>query len=306
MEQYPKLFIKAGLVYLVIGVVLGAAIGMVPDWNGYLRFVHIHVNLLGFMVMMIAGVAYHVLPRFSARPLPWPEGLRHHFILQNVGLVGMVLSHSAGGLWEPGILHYLFILFSVMAAAGICIMCYNLYAVLVPLEEPTLPTEISADMKVAEVLDKFPEAMPIFLQSGFASLANPIARKTLAKVVSIDKACQKHGVDTQEFLQQLNAGLFGKPPTSATVPPATAQEEAHPVGDVIRRGEYCQPGVMVGSLIKIYPETKTVFEKHYGEGCFSCPGQAFETVAQTAQMHNVDVNLILQDINTVIELALKG
>jgi len=304
MQQYPKLFIKAGLLYLLAGVVLGVVIGVVPDWSTRLRFVHIHLNLLGFMVMMIAGVAYHVLPRFSARPLPWPEGLKYHFILQNIGLLGMVVFHTAGGLWGEGISHILFVVFSVTAGAGLGVMCYNLYGVLVPAEEPP-PTEISAEMKVAEVLDRFPGALPVFLQSGFAALANPAARKTFAKVISIDKACQKHGVDTAQFLRQLNTALFGASPAGSSQPAGPA-EEAHQVGDVIRKGEYCKPGVMVGSLIKIYPETKAVFEKHYGAGCFSCPGQAFETVEQTAQMHDVDVDLILKDINRAIDSALKS
>ena len=42
------------------------------------------------------------------------------------------------------------------------------------------------------------------------------------------------------------------------------------------------------------------FEKYYGEGCFSCPGQVYETVEQTAARHNVDPENILQEINAVI------
>lgn len=304
MQGYPKLFIKAGLIYLMIGVILGAVIGIAPELNNRLRFIHIHLNLLGFMTMMIAGVAYHVLPRFSARPLPWPEGLKYHFILQNTGLIGMVVFHGAGGLWNVGSFHYLFILFSVIAGIGVFIMCYNLYAVLIPQKEKSLPTEISSGMKVAEVLDNFPKAMPVFLRNGFAALANPAARKTFAKVVTIEKACQKHSVNFNQFLADLNSELFGQP-SKGSLPLTVMQQGVEKVGDVIQRGEYCKPGVIVASLIKTYPETKAVFEVHYGEGCFSCPGQAFETVDQTAQMHNVDINLVLKDINAVIESVLN-
>ena len=55
-------------------------------------------------------------------------------------------------------------------------------------------------MKVAEVLDYFPQALSLFLESGFQSLANPADRQTFAKVVSIEKACEKHGVNTPEFI----------------------------------------------------------------------------------------------------------
>ena len=70
MNIYANWFIRMALIYLALGVVMGAVIGIQPEWSQRLRFVHIHLNLLGFLTMMIAGVAYHVLPRFNARPCP--------------------------------------------------------------------------------------------------------------------------------------------------------------------------------------------------------------------------------------------
>lgn len=288
--------------YLLAGVVLGAAISIAPELSFRLRFVHIHLNLLGFMTMAIAGVAYHVLPRFSARKLPWPDGVKHHFILHNVGLIGMLSAYLAGGYGGASWLRALFILFAVMVSGGILIMIYNLYFVLV--EPKVLSVPITADMKVGEVLEAFPQAMPVFLESGFAALANPAARATFAKVVTLGKACKMHGVDTAEFLEKLNAAVIDKPqpaPAPAPAPPKPVAEE----GKTIEKGEYCRPDIMLGSLIKVYPQTRAVFEKHYGEGCFSCPGHTVETVAQTAQMHNIDPDLILKEINSAIESALK-
>ena len=127
MENYPRLFIKAGLIYFVLGIVLGVKMAFVP--GGSIRFVHIHLNLLGFMTMMIAGVSYHVLPRFSARAVPWPEGVKYHFILHNVGLMGMLLTYLLGGM-TGGLIGILFGLFSLITGVGLLIMCYNLYFVL--------------------------------------------------------------------------------------------------------------------------------------------------------------------------------
>ena len=76
-------------------------------------------------------------------------------------------------------------------------------------------------------------------------------------------------------------------------------------GKEIFQGETCKAETMVGSLIKVYPATKSVFEKHYGEGCFSCPGQTFESVEETAQMHNIDPKIVLDEINAIIEEGLK-
>jgi len=55
-------------------------------------------------------------------------------------------------------------------------------------------------MKVAEVLDHFQQALSLFLESGSRSLANAAARKIFLKMASIEKACQKHGVNATEFL----------------------------------------------------------------------------------------------------------
>ena len=308
MENYPKRFIQAGLIYILMGVLLGVAMSIDPTLSARMRFVHIHINLLGFMTMMIAGVAYHVLPRFSARTIPWPNGMKYHFYLQNIGLVGMVSTHAAGGNWKEGALHWLFVLFALITALALVFMFYNLFFVLMaPKEEPEPVKQITGDMKVGAVLDKFPQSMAVFLESGFDSLANPAARKTFAKYVSIEKACEKHNVDMAEFLIKLNAAVFGSS-TSPTMPESSNKgeeaENKNP-GKEIFQGETCKAETMVGSLIKVYPATKSVFEKHYGEGCFSCPGQTFESVEETAQMHNIDPKIVLDEINVIIEEGLK-
>ena len=74
MEKYAKLFTKAALIYLALGVILGVTIALMPVLGPRMRFVHIHINLLGFMTMFIAGVAYHVLPRFNTKPAHGPTG----------------------------------------------------------------------------------------------------------------------------------------------------------------------------------------------------------------------------------------
>ena len=303
MEIYPKRFIRAGLIYLVIGVVLGVAISIEPSLGARMRFVHIHINLLGFMTMMIAGVAYHVLPRFSARTVPWPEGVGYHFYLQNIGLVGMVTAHAVGGGWREGASHWVFVVSAVVAGLGLVCMFYNLFFVLIA---PKVPEEdrierITGDMKVGAVLDQFPQAMPIFMQSGFTALANPAARSTFAKVVTIDKACEKHDVDASEFIDKLNTQLLGSSaaPDSKSTSESKEGADKNP-GKTIRLGETCHLDTMVGSLIQVYPATRIVFEKHYGEGCFSCPGQTFEMVEETAHMHNIDPSLVLSEINAVI------
>ena len=85
--------------------------------------------------MMVTGVAFHVLPRFSARKLPWTEGMKYQFILQNTGLLGMVTLYALG-VWQVSVAHIVFMFFAIFARIAFSIMFYNLYFVLLAPEEP--------------------------------------------------------------------------------------------------------------------------------------------------------------------------
>jgi cbb3-type cytochrome oxidase subunit 1 len=94
MDWFVKAFIRASLAWFAAGVSLGLAMTVHPAWAVY-RTAHLHMNLLGFVSMMIFGVAYHVIPRFSGNPLQSPRLAVAHWWLANVGLatfvVGLVL-----------------------------------------------------------------------------------------------------------------------------------------------------------------------------------------------------------------------
>jgi cbb3-type cytochrome oxidase subunit 1 len=90
MEWFVRAFIKASLAWLGLGVALGVAMAAQPAWIVY-RSAHLHMNLLGFVTMMIYGVAYHVLPRFSGHPLYHRRLAGLHWALANLGLATMVV-----------------------------------------------------------------------------------------------------------------------------------------------------------------------------------------------------------------------
>lgn len=91
MDKTTVFLIKASLVYLFLGTLLGVLIAVQPDWTGYLVSVHVHLNLVGFMAMMVFGVGYHVLPRFSGRAIHNPKLIPLQVWTANVGLWGMAL-----------------------------------------------------------------------------------------------------------------------------------------------------------------------------------------------------------------------
>ena len=329
MERFPKLFLLAAVGYLLAGVLLGVYQGIGANDPALTRFIHVHLNLLGFMAMFIYGVAYHILPRFNAKPISNPTLIPVHFYLVNVGLIGMLMFAMFDGLYGEGVAHYGFIASSIIESLGIFIFAYNLIPVLLPEKEVVpiaeAPQEykpaVSSDMKVAETLDKWPALVDVFTDNGFKALTNPAARATFAKTVTIKQACKIHKVSESEFLDEVNSfiesGATASPSSPTTgetrgnkpIPPKSPEKTATTAtakGKTVNRGELAEGDTLIGSLLEVYPETKPVFEKNYGEGCFSCPGQAFETISQTAMMHSMDTDAIVGEINELIESALSA
>jgi nitric oxide reductase large subunit len=85
-------FIAAALVYALLGGLLALAWLADPAALPALApRAHAHLMLLGFVAMMIFGVALHMLPRFTGRPLFSERLADAQFWLANVGLPAMVL-----------------------------------------------------------------------------------------------------------------------------------------------------------------------------------------------------------------------
>ena len=85
-------FIAAALAYALLGGLVGVAWlawpGLLP---GLTLRTHAHLMLVGFVGMMIFGIALHVLPRFTGRNLYSDRLADAHFVLVNAGLPVMAL-----------------------------------------------------------------------------------------------------------------------------------------------------------------------------------------------------------------------
>lgn len=54
---------------------------------------------------------------------------------------------------------------------------------------------------------------------------------------------------------------------------------------------------LIGDVIKDVPGAEKVIEKHFGRGCFTCPGIRVESLSFGAMMHNVDPEKLVREIN---------
>lgn len=101
MDWFVKMFLKASLAWLMLGVTLGVAMAAQPMWTVY-RTAHMHMLLLGFVTMMIYGVAYHVIPRFVGVPLFGRRAATWHWYAANAGLVLMTAGFAMRVTAVPG------------------------------------------------------------------------------------------------------------------------------------------------------------------------------------------------------------
>jgi hypothetical protein len=319
MDRYTKGFVVASLVYFFLAAVLGIWMGG-ADAAGWVKFAHVHFNLLGFMSMMIYGVGYFILPRFNGRTLRWPSWVPVHFFVANIGLIGMVA--TAPSLPSTG-----FVLFSALSVISAGMFAVNLGATM--LMEPSSAEEtseeedvssategkpvgaaegaapkIGPEMRVGEILTRWPQTVDVFVGHGFSSLANPEHREQVKQIpITLRMACQRHNVDLDYMMSELNETVSPSfAPEAVLSAAASGATEGRPTAGKpkkgkLSRGETIGADHILGEILGAYPETEKVFRKYYGDGCFSCPGQATESVKQSAMMHNVSEKLLLSELN---------
>jgi cbb3-type cytochrome oxidase subunit 1 len=79
--------IKISVVYFAIGILLGYYMSVAHSYD--LKGVHVHVNLLGWTALTLAGIIYHLFPALGTNKLA-----KTHFWLHNIGLPLMMISLS--------------------------------------------------------------------------------------------------------------------------------------------------------------------------------------------------------------------
>ncbi|HAR45931.1 MAG: hypothetical protein A2X56_12195 [Nitrospirae bacterium GWC2_57_13] len=136
MDRFVKGFIIMSIVYLglatILGILMLAHESLMP-----LKFVHSHLNLLGWVSMMIYGVGYHILPRFMGRLLYSPILGEVQFYLANVGIIGLIVFYTMNIYAPSGLYLSLTVASGVVEAISIFLFFYNMLRTLLPkVEQP--------------------------------------------------------------------------------------------------------------------------------------------------------------------------
>ena len=131
MDRFVRNFIIVSIVYLGISSILGVCM-LANQSLMSLKFVHSHLNMLGWVSMMIYGVGYHVLPRFSGRPLKYPKMGELQFWAANIGLIGMLVFYTLNIFTPTTTFNSISIAFGALEVFSIALFFYNMLATLLP------------------------------------------------------------------------------------------------------------------------------------------------------------------------------
>jgi len=233
MSKITVAFIKAAMVYFVLAMLLG--IHMSRTGAVYPSMpVHVHFNLLGWISMMIYGVAYHILPRFSGQPL-WNEKLSvWHFWLANIGLIGMALGWILIGGPGGGVILYIFAI-----VEGVSVVCFalNMFNTVkaAPPAPPRPPARPRVPKPAAKAETKTPEAASPAPATTVKPKKKPARPKQKAKPRAKPRAKKEDKKETAAVpstgVAQKEAEPLQKPVTKAEPTEAKTTETTTPVAE---------------------------------------------------------------------------
>lgn len=216
-------FIRTAYLWLILSFAMLCAmpsIGLssnsaIHAYQGSVR----HALTVGFVSLMIMGQAAKVVPTLNGIDPAKLSSLKIPFVLVNSGCFLRVVSQALTAVMPTS--YAVIGLSGIMEVAGICIWSISILEILLdrrkgqrqsidPVTASIPPEQISADMKVADVLEWFPYTEPIFIAHGFHMVTRQSMRNTVARTVSIRLACRMFEIDAEQFVSTLNKATSEK------------------------------------------------------------------------------------------------
>lgn len=169
-----------------------------------------HAITVGFISLMIVGVAARVVPTLNGLDIRRLTPLWGSFLLLNFGCVLRVVAQTLTD-FTPHAFPVAGVS-GLLEVTGLALWGIHLWLVMagrardrLSVTVPYIPgTPIEAAHTVGEVLDFHPELLETFLGLGFRPLANPVLRKTVAQHITIAQACRQVGCEPGEVVKALN------------------------------------------------------------------------------------------------------
>ena len=219
-------FIRAAYAWLAISLFMLLMLPVYQAASG-IKFSHAyyggirHAITVGFISLMIMGMAAKVVPTLNGIDPRRLSPLWGPFILVNVGCFLRVSLQTLTD-WHPGFFMAVGIS-GALEVSGLAWWGVHLARIMLAGRSAEAhehaaarPDHIAADMKVADVLNWFPQTAAVFDRLGFTLLRNPIARQTIARNVSLGQAAAFRRVPLPQLVTDLAACASVRPENRAS------------------------------------------------------------------------------------------
>jgi hypothetical protein len=225
-------FLRAAYVWLLISLAMLVALpayqfGLVANFApassaAHMGFSHAyygatrHAITVGFVSLMIVGVSSKVVPTLNGLRSDRLTALWGPFVLINLGcsmrVSGQILTDFTGKAFPLAGMS------GLLEVTGLALWGVHLWLIMSgrprlkrskaePEAAAPIEGRIEARHFVGAVLDRHPQLLDVFTAHGFTMLTDPALRNTIARVVTIDRACRRMGVDPDDLLKDLNERL---------------------------------------------------------------------------------------------------
>ena len=214
-------FVRAAYAWLAVSLVMllmlpvYQAASKIPFSHAYYGAIR-HAITVGFISLMIMGIAAKVVPTLNGLDPRKLSPLWGPFLLVNAGCFLRVSLQTLTD-WHP-------VFFAAVGVSGMLEVTglawwgAHLAGIMLRGRRPesgaasstesparSRPDHLAGSMHVADVLDWFPATAAVFDRHGFALLRNPVARRTMAKQVTVEMAARLRGVEFDQLLTDLAA-----------------------------------------------------------------------------------------------------
>lgn len=301
MTVYMKNFIFASLFYLGLATIFGILNG--TSDIGYIgTFAHTHFNLLGFMCMIVFGIGYFIIPRFNGVDLRFDSWVGPHFWIANISLIGMVFFRWLEFEQGETIYSVLFISMATLQAISIFMFILNVWLTLTPKKKETakpnktetkkispstskfsieddggITFEVKPSSRVSDLVDYCPTLQDVLIENGLIALQMPGHIEKVKKMgITLEMAANNHSLNLNRMIENIEKYLSDPNNIKA------AAKVQKPDPDELTLN------TLIGDVIATHPKAKEIFRNYFGDGCFDCPGQSYESIDMACRMHNVD------------------
>jgi hypothetical protein len=219
VRDRSALFVRTAFAWLAVSLTMllllpaYQAASRIPFSHAYYGATR-HAITVGFISMMIMGMAAKVIPMLGGIAPGALSDLRGPFLLVNIGCFLRVLVQVLTDWTEVA-----FAIIGVsgtLEVAGLAWWGLGLIRLMrhpdsardeVRTAPERTPGRIEPGHVVADVLDWFPETLPVFERYGFAPLRQPQLRRAFARHVTVAQVAALRGLRAEELLDSLNAAI---------------------------------------------------------------------------------------------------